>query len=228
MGGGDFPVGRKDKTVLMENEAHMKKWWLLLLVALLAPIATLSHAQTIWAENRLLSGDDPLGTVTVSRTKDGELCIEANLAPGEHLAQLYVKMPWGLFLAPPETRGHFTWPTISWGTQHAPEGLTFPLGIKFAAASGISQRRFDETDMISWDIATPMPLSGLSGMLPWPPSPEYDCGDWMWVGHIKGVGPDGEGSGWIGHCVPEPGSFAGVFALGLAGLAAFRRFGRKM
>lgn len=43
-----------------------------------------------------------------------------------------------------------------------------------------------------------------------------------WAGEI--VGSSGESRGWLGHIVPEPAEYAGLFTLGLLGFVAFRRW----
>lgn len=212
-------MGRKNKIVLAE--AHMKKLpkiLALVLVVVLGPWSAFSQVIS-WDYNRVLTGDAPSGSVSV-RYSDNRFTIKADLAEGEYLSDLYFSTAWRLHYSLPERVGQFSFPSITWATYFLPRGLSFPLWVEFVP-SELETERFDNQDGVTWTLASVLPLT--------PPSPSfrYDCGDWMWLARVQGIGPDGQGSGLIGHYVPEPGAFTGVFALGLAGLAVFRRFGRR-
>ena len=179
--------------------------------------------------NVLLSGEMPAGTVS-AYVGTTQIQIQLNLVGSEFVSEFYYEnfqVPHPVATLANET-GTFDAPTWSWNYHHAPNGLDFPFGLEFATAnSGGGIHRFDRSDAVGYNLGYPMTTV-------WPPQGDIalltDPGPYQWVAHVQGIGPDGNGSGWVGYDptipVPEPATYAGLFAIGLAAFAAFRRFRR--
>jgi hypothetical protein len=179
-------------------------------------------------------GDQPLGSVLVDFTNAGanavDLTITSQLVNLEFLGALYLNLnpaydPNDLNFALTGSTGTFGSPTISTGTDAFKadgDGL-YDILVDFNIAP--PGDRFNDTDSVTFT------LTGITGLVEgdfnFLSAPSGGHGPFLAAAHIQGVGPNGEGSGWIapGNGAPVPDGGATVMLLGtaLACLGALRR-----
>jgi hypothetical protein len=117
--------------------------------------------------------------------------------------------------------GSFASPAISTGVDafKADGDGRYDIRFRFATDGGCSTR-FGPGDVLTLEITGISTLTAHS--FEFLSLPDGGNGPFVSAAHIQGIGPDGEGSGWI--AVPEPSSMAlAVVGLGAAAVAGVRR-----
>jgi VPDSG-CTERM motif len=192
-----------------------------------------ANALTFDLTDEFSGGQQPTGFVRVEIT-DTTLTITSFLDGTEFLGDLFLNFNEAkdvsalVFTEDTSlTLGSFTDPIITTDAPpplNADGGGTFDIRFTFDTSDGTSTR-FDTTDSITYVI------SGISGLVAadfdfLSEDPSGGNGFFKAAAHIQGVGPDGEGSGFVGPGVPgvpDGGTTMMLLGTALACLGALRR-----
>lgn len=208
--------------VRLEGVLQMKKltmWFVVFFVLTMAP----AWGQVFYPSNVVVSGNTE-GTIYVLVSSD-QFMVQGDLADNEYLRSIYFTPGegwegWSVIFS--QGVGQVV---VEDGSFSVPGGL-FKYRIIFPESGAGA---FDGNDQVLIGILSmPIILGDWGSVGITEVNPDGDLipqNGVYWVGEI--FGSNGEYRGWIGHVVPEPIHYGGLFALVLVGFVAFRRWRRS-